>query len=102
MFVCVGLSLVVTCVSTGVQEEPIYVCFACEDCFSESSLEEHFDSLKHLIHTLVSFDLFMWFVFIIVSAVQLCVDASRTTNLCEGLQMTSVCTHVFHKSTDRI
>ncbi|XP_054461818.1 uncharacterized protein LOC129097110 isoform X3 [Anoplopoma fimbria] len=47
----VGVPLVVACVSTQVQKEPIYVCFACQDCFTESFLRQHFDSQKHLIHT---------------------------------------------------
>ncbi|XP_068584788.1 uncharacterized protein [Cebidichthys violaceus] len=49
----VGVPLVVTCVCTQVQKEPIYVCFACQDCFTESFLRQHFDSQKHLIHTLL-------------------------------------------------
>ncbi|KAM6903867.1 uncharacterized protein PEZ65_018686 [Lycodopsis pacificus] len=49
----VGVPLVVTCVCTQVQKEPIYVCFACEDCFNESLLRQHFDSQKHVIHTLL-------------------------------------------------
>nr|XP_046273008.1 uncharacterized protein LOC124074298 isoform X2 [Scatophagus argus] len=49
----IGVSLVVTCISTEVQVEPLYVCFACEDCFPESFLRKHFDSRKHLIHTLL-------------------------------------------------
>ncbi|XP_039676067.1 uncharacterized protein LOC120571276 isoform X2 [Perca fluviatilis] len=49
----IGVPLVVTCISTQLQEEPIYVCFACEDCFPHSFLRQHFDSPKHLIHTLL-------------------------------------------------
>ncbi|KAK9526885.1 hypothetical protein VZT92_015559 [Zoarces viviparus] len=49
----VGVPLVVTCVCTQVQKEPIYVCFACEDCFTDSLLRQHFDSQKHVIHTLL-------------------------------------------------
>ncbi|XP_031179178.2 uncharacterized protein LOC116067032 isoform X4 [Sander lucioperca] len=49
----IGVPLVVTCISTQLQEEPIYVCFACEDCFPQSFLRQHFDSPKHLIHTLL-------------------------------------------------
>ncbi|KAM7373139.1 hypothetical protein PAMP_008018 [Pampus punctatissimus] len=48
-----GLSLVVTCLSTQVQTEPIYVCFACEDSFSQSFLQQHLDTRKHLIQTLI-------------------------------------------------
>ncbi|XP_037330217.2 uncharacterized protein LOC119219254 isoform X2 [Pungitius pungitius] len=47
----VGVSLVVTCVCSEVHKEPLYVCFACQDCFTESALEQHFDSQRHLIHT---------------------------------------------------
>ncbi|XP_040909511.1 uncharacterized protein LOC121192035 isoform X2 [Toxotes jaculatrix] len=49
----IGISLVVVCVSTECQAEPIYVCFACEDCFPESFLTQHFESQKHLIQTLL-------------------------------------------------
>ncbi|XP_031709676.1 uncharacterized protein LOC116387061 isoform X2 [Anarrhichthys ocellatus] len=49
----VGVPLVVTCVCTRVQKEPIYVCFACQDCFTDSLLRQHFDSQKHVIHTLL-------------------------------------------------
>ncbi|XP_044027943.1 uncharacterized protein LOC122864514 isoform X8 [Siniperca chuatsi] len=49
----IGVPLVVTCVNTEVQGEAIYVCFACEDCFPESLLRQHFNSRKHLIHTLL-------------------------------------------------
>lgn len=52
---CLGVPMVVACLSTQGQLEPIYVCFACEDCFPESSLKLHFESTKHLIDTLVSF-----------------------------------------------
>nr|XP_040044639.1 uncharacterized protein LOC120826429 isoform X3 [Gasterosteus aculeatus aculeatus] len=47
----VGVSLVVTCVCSEVHKEPLYVCFACQDCFTESALGQHFDSQKHLVHT---------------------------------------------------
>ncbi|XP_045914088.1 uncharacterized protein LOC123976198 isoform X3 [Micropterus dolomieu] len=49
----VGASLIVTCITTEIQMKPIYVCFACEDSFSDSFLKEHLDSQKHLILTLV-------------------------------------------------
>ncbi|XP_068432131.1 uncharacterized protein [Clinocottus analis] len=49
----VGVPLVVTCLCSQVQDEPIYVCFACEDCFTESFLRQHFNSHKHLIRTLL-------------------------------------------------
>ncbi|XP_034400918.1 uncharacterized protein LOC117738883 isoform X2 [Cyclopterus lumpus] len=49
----VGVPLVVTCVCSLVQEDPIYLCFACQDCFTESFLRQHFDSHKHLINTLL-------------------------------------------------
>ncbi|XP_051246992.1 uncharacterized protein LOC127358160 isoform X3 [Dicentrarchus labrax] len=49
----VGVPLVVTCVSTQVQVEPIYMCFACQDCFCEPILKQHFNSPKHLIRTLL-------------------------------------------------
>lgn len=56
IFVCLGVSLVVMCICTEVQVEHFYLCFACEECFPESSLRQHFSSGKHLIHTLVSFE----------------------------------------------
>ncbi|KAK2830332.1 hypothetical protein Q5P01_018263 [Channa striata] len=49
----VGVSLVVACVTTEVQAETIYVCFACQDSFPESILREHFKSVKHLIQTML-------------------------------------------------
>ncbi|KAM3596057.1 uncharacterized protein V6R79_007508 [Siganus canaliculatus] len=49
----VGLSLVVTCLSTAVQNEPVYICFACEESFHQSVIRKHFDSPKHLIRTLL-------------------------------------------------
>uniref|UniRef100_UPI0037E8A24F mucin-4-like isoform X2 n=1 Tax=Semicossyphus pulcher TaxID=241346 RepID=UPI0037E8A24F len=49
----VGVSLVVTCVSTEAQVDSFYVCFACGDCFPESSVNQHFNSQKHLIETLL-------------------------------------------------
>ncbi|XP_076610681.1 uncharacterized protein LOC143335276 [Chaetodon auriga] len=49
----IGVSLVVACVSSQVQRDPIYVCFACRDCFCESGLRQHFASRKHLIRTLL-------------------------------------------------
>ncbi|XP_026155855.1 uncharacterized protein LOC113126186 isoform X2 [Mastacembelus armatus] len=49
----IGVSLVVACVSSQVQMETIYVCFACEECFSDSCVKEHFESTKHLLHTLL-------------------------------------------------
>ncbi|XP_051246988.1 uncharacterized protein LOC127358158 isoform X2 [Dicentrarchus labrax] len=49
----IGVSLVVTCVSTQVQVEPIYVCFACKDCFPDSVVRQHFNSRKHLINTML-------------------------------------------------
>ncbi|KAM8839956.1 uncharacterized protein AB9W97_000965 isoform 2-T2 [Spinachia spinachia] len=49
----VGVSLVVACVCSEVHTEPLYVCFACQDCFTESALGQHFDSQKHLVHTLL-------------------------------------------------
>ncbi|XP_039977236.1 uncharacterized protein LOC120786131 isoform X2 [Xiphias gladius] len=51
--VVIGSSLVVGCVSTQLKADPIYVCFACQDCFAESFLRQHFQSQKHLIHTLL-------------------------------------------------
>ncbi|XP_034747549.1 uncharacterized protein LOC117956555 isoform X2 [Etheostoma cragini] len=48
-----GVPLVVMCISTRFQEEPFYVCFACEECFPQSFLMQHFDSPKHVIHTLL-------------------------------------------------
>ncbi|XP_065803873.1 serine-rich adhesin for platelets-like isoform X2 [Labrus bergylta] len=49
----VGVSLVVTFISSEVQVEPICVCFACSDCFMESSVIQHLNSQKHIIHTLL-------------------------------------------------
>ncbi|KAM6974349.1 uncharacterized protein LKV04_015993 [Tautogolabrus adspersus] len=49
----VGVSLVVTFISSEVQVEPICVCFACSDCFLESSVIQHLNSQKHIIHTLL-------------------------------------------------
>ncbi|XP_041811634.1 uncharacterized protein LOC121619800 isoform X2 [Chelmon rostratus] len=49
----IGVSLVVACVSSQAEVEPIYVCFACQDCFPEVRLTQHFDSRKHLIRTLL-------------------------------------------------
>ncbi|KAM8767558.1 uncharacterized protein AB9X84_006383 isoform 3-T3 [Acanthopagrus schlegelii] len=49
----IGVPMVVACLSTQGQLDPIYVCFACEDCFSESSLKLHLESTKHLIYTLL-------------------------------------------------
>ncbi|XP_063755104.1 uncharacterized protein LOC134874818 isoform X2 [Eleginops maclovinus] len=49
----IGVPLVMTFVCTQFQSEPFYMCFACEDCFSESSFRQHVDSTKHLIHTLL-------------------------------------------------
>ncbi|XP_037651821.1 uncharacterized protein LOC119503881 isoform X6 [Sebastes umbrosus] len=48
-----GVPLVVTLVTTQVQNEPLYICFACEDCFSESFVKQHFDSRKHVINTVL-------------------------------------------------
>ncbi|GLD65870.1 uncharacterized protein AKAME5_001730700 [Lates japonicus] len=49
----IGVSLVVACVCSDFQSEPVYVCFACEDCFPEPYLRQHFKSHKHLIRTLL-------------------------------------------------
>ncbi|XP_053190232.1 uncharacterized protein LOC128374032 [Scomber japonicus] len=49
----VGVSLVVTCLSTQDQSKSIYVCFACEASFPESCLIKHMDSRRHLIHTML-------------------------------------------------
>ncbi|KAG7500485.1 hypothetical protein JOB18_019496 [Solea senegalensis] len=49
----VGVSLVVACVSSRVHVEPIYICFACQNCFPESFLRQHFKSQKHVILTLL-------------------------------------------------
>ncbi|KAF3833844.1 hypothetical protein F7725_025048 [Dissostichus mawsoni] len=45
-----------------VESKPFYICFACEECFSESSLRQHLHSTQHLVHTLVSFESFIWLV----------------------------------------
>ncbi|XP_033980426.1 uncharacterized protein LOC117477789 isoform X6 [Trematomus bernacchii] len=49
----IGVSLVMTFVCTRVEREPFYICFACEECFSESSLRQHLHSTQHLVHTLL-------------------------------------------------
>ncbi|XP_042292107.1 uncharacterized protein LOC121913511 [Thunnus maccoyii] len=49
----IGISLVVTCLCAQVPDEPIYVCFACEESFSDSFLTQHLEGRKHLIHTLL-------------------------------------------------
>ncbi|XP_069552171.1 uncharacterized protein [Brachyistius frenatus] len=50
----IGTALVVACVTSERDDyEPIYVCFACRDCFFTSSLVKHFDSQKHHIQTLL-------------------------------------------------
>ncbi|XP_018553104.1 uncharacterized protein LOC108897799 isoform X2 [Lates calcarifer] len=49
----IGVSLVVACVCSDFQSEPVYVCFACEDCFPEPHLRQHFKSHKHVIRTLL-------------------------------------------------
>ncbi|KAM4725896.1 uncharacterized protein FYW61_013935 isoform 2-T2 [Anableps anableps] len=47
----VGTSLVITCLSSVSEEDPFYLCFACEDSFHQSALRNHFESRKHLINT---------------------------------------------------
>ncbi|XP_012724043.2 uncharacterized protein LOC105930392 [Fundulus heteroclitus] len=47
----VGTSLVVTCVASDAKATPFYLCFACQESFSQKALVDHFDSRKHLIKT---------------------------------------------------
>ncbi|XP_056877562.1 uncharacterized protein LOC130518737 isoform X2 [Takifugu flavidus] len=49
----VGVPLIVICISTEAEVQPLYLCFACKDCFSENLLTQHFNSTKHLIHVLL-------------------------------------------------
>ncbi|XP_072226178.1 uncharacterized protein [Leuresthes tenuis] len=49
----VGAGLVVTCISTCAEVEPFYLCFACLESFPQHFLEQHFNSRKHLINTLM-------------------------------------------------
>ncbi|KAK5911292.1 hypothetical protein CgunFtcFv8_005482 [Champsocephalus gunnari] len=49
----IGISLIMTFVCNQVESEPFYMCFACEECFSESSLRQHLHSTQHLVHTLL-------------------------------------------------
>ncbi|KAM4550343.1 uncharacterized protein V3H82_019485 [Fundulus diaphanus] len=47
----VGTSLVVTCIASDANATPFYLCFACQESFSQSALVDHFQSRKHLIKT---------------------------------------------------
>lgn len=49
-----GVPLVVLCICMDAQTEHFYLCFACEDCFPQWGLHQHFTSQHHLIRTLVS------------------------------------------------
>ncbi|XP_068189271.1 uncharacterized protein [Antennarius striatus] len=49
----VGLSLVVTLISSEGSAGPFYLCFACEETFPESGVRHHFSSHKHIIQTLL-------------------------------------------------
>ncbi|XP_074542200.1 uncharacterized protein LOC141802558 isoform X2 [Halichoeres trimaculatus] len=49
----IGVSLVVTCISSERREKPVCVCFACSECFSEFSAKTHLNSSKHIINTLL-------------------------------------------------
>ncbi|XP_029022125.1 uncharacterized protein LOC114865298 isoform X2 [Betta splendens] len=49
----IGVSLIVTCINTEIKEDCIYVCFACEDFFSDSALKQHLGSICHLVNTLL-------------------------------------------------
>ncbi|XP_034560415.1 uncharacterized protein LOC117827761 isoform X2 [Notolabrus celidotus] len=49
----VGVSQLVTCVSSESKDEPVCVCFACADCFLDSSAKSHLSSQKHAINTLL-------------------------------------------------
>ncbi|XP_041823085.1 uncharacterized protein LOC121628194 isoform X3 [Melanotaenia boesemani] len=49
----VGTAMVVTCINACGEAEPICLCFACVDAFPQSSVEQHFESQKHLINVLL-------------------------------------------------
>ncbi|XP_051811692.1 uncharacterized protein LOC110968508 isoform X7 [Acanthochromis polyacanthus] len=49
----VGAHLVVTIITTQAVLDPVYLCFACQECFSQWGIGQHFTSRKHLIHTLL-------------------------------------------------
>ncbi|XP_030003251.1 uncharacterized protein LOC115428381 isoform X3 [Sphaeramia orbicularis] len=49
----IGASLIVTVLCTKASDEPLCICFACEDCFVEKSLRQHMASSVHLIKTLM-------------------------------------------------
>ncbi|XP_034096656.1 uncharacterized protein LOC117562850 isoform X6 [Gymnodraco acuticeps] len=59
----IGISLIMTFVCNQVESKPFYICFACEECFSESSLRQHLHSTQHLVYTLVSFESFIWLLY---------------------------------------
>uniref|UniRef100_A0A1A8FXN4 C2H2-type domain-containing protein n=2 Tax=Nothobranchius korthausae TaxID=1143690 RepID=A0A1A8FXN4_9TELE len=48
-----GTDMVIACVSSHVNAEPFYVCFACHESFPQPLMMMHFDSRKHLINTLM-------------------------------------------------
>nr|XP_015829415.2 uncharacterized protein LOC107394807 isoform X1 [Nothobranchius furzeri] len=48
-----GTDLVIACVSSHVNAEPFYVCFACQESFPQPFMKMHFESRKHLINTLM-------------------------------------------------
>ncbi|XP_029976143.1 uncharacterized protein LOC115409219 isoform X2 [Salarias fasciatus] len=48
----VGIPMVVSCITTEVKCDAVYICLACEKCFRGPLIEEHFTSQKHLLRTL--------------------------------------------------
>ncbi|XP_008420126.2 uncharacterized protein LOC103472337 isoform X3 [Poecilia reticulata] len=47
----VGTSLVMTCLTSVSNDDPFYLCFACQDWFCQADIRNHFESRKHLIST---------------------------------------------------
>ncbi|XP_026011248.1 uncharacterized protein LOC113014140 isoform X1 [Astatotilapia calliptera] len=49
----IGTTLIVSCITTEVDAEPFYICFACQECVCQSLIEPHLNSRKHVVHTLL-------------------------------------------------
>ncbi|XP_030597588.1 uncharacterized protein LOC115788621 isoform X3 [Archocentrus centrarchus] len=49
----IGTALIVSCITTQVEAEPFYLCFACQECVCQAFLELHLLSRKHVVHTLL-------------------------------------------------
>ncbi|KAK5605092.1 hypothetical protein CRENBAI_026514 [Crenichthys baileyi] len=47
----IGTALIVTCITSCSDADPLYLCFACQEAFPQSILRDHLDSRKHLIST---------------------------------------------------